>query len=273
MNRRNSEIELQVLICTFGKAGIRRIAEASHPRIPGVEYIVSWQLGDSDGNIPASLQRDDFHILLSDSRGLSHNRNITLDAATAPICLIADDDLTYNPDAFRNIIAVFNADPQLGIAAFRYSGGDGKHYPDHEFDLRRPPKDYYVSSIELAFRRESVLASGIRFDLRFGIGAEFPSGEENIWLHQLLHAGLKGKFFPITIANHEALTTGSRLGADPQFIRTKGSVMRILFPRTWPLRLLTHALRNFRHPEIPTRLYIRSWLAGAKDIKIAKTES
>lgn len=267
MRPENQEIQLQVLICTFGEAGIRRIAEASHPRIPGVEYIVSWQLGDSDGNIPEGLQRDDFRILLSDTRGLSRNRNIALDAASAPICLIADDDLSYDPDAFRNIIEVFKADPQLDIAAFRYSGGDGKHYPDHEFDLRLPPKGYYVSSIELAFRRESVMASGIRFDLRFGIGAQFPSGEENIWLHQLLQAGLKGKFFPITIANHEALTTGSRLGADPEFIRTKGAVMRILFPRSWPLRLLTHALSNTRHPDIPTGLYIRSWLTGAKEIK------
>lgn len=267
MNRRNGEIELQVLICTFGEAGIRRIAEASHPRIPGVEYIVSWQLGDSDGNIPEALQRDDFRILLSDTRGLSRNRNIAIDAATATICLIADDDLSYDPDAFRNIIDVFKADPQLDIAAFRYSGSDSKHYPEHEFDLRRPPKGYYITSFELAFRRKRIAASGIRFDLRFGIGAEFPSGEENIWLHQLLQADMKGKFFPITIANHEALTTGSRLGADPEFIRTKGAVMRILFPRSWPLRLLTHAIRNFRHPAIPTGLYIRSWLAGAKEIK------
>lgn len=270
MRQENQEIQLQVLICTFGKAGIRRIAEASHPRIPGVEYIVSWQLGDSEGNIPEALQRDDFRILLSDSRGLSRNRNIALDAATAPICLIADDDLNYEPDAFRKIIDVFKADPQLDIAAFRYSGGDGKHYPDHEFDLRRPPKGYYVSSIELAFRRESVMASGIRFDLRFGIGAEFPSGEENIWLHQLLQAGLKGKFFPITIANHEAITTGSRLSTDPEFIRTKGAVMRILFPRTWPLRLLTHALRNSRKHALPTSTYIRSWLNGAKEINNRK---
>lgn len=273
MRQENHEIQLQVLICTFGKAGIRRIAEAGHPRIPGVEYIVSWQLGDSEGNIPEDLQRDDFRILLSDSRGLSRNRNITLDAASAPICLIADDDLKYNHDVFRKIIDVFKADPQLDIAAFRYSGGDRKHYPDHEFDLRRPPKGYYITSFELAFRRKRIAASGIRFDLRFGIGAQFPSGEENVWLHQLLQAGMKGKFFPITIANHEALTTGSRLGADPQFIRTKGAVMRILFPRTWPLRLLTHALRNARHPAIPTRLYIRSWLAGAKDIKIENEEN
>lgn len=270
MRPENQEIQLQVLICTFGEAGIRRIAEASHPRIPGVEYIVSWQLGDSDGNIPEGLQRDDFRILLSDTRGLSRNRNIALDAASAPICLIADDDLKYNPDVFRNIIEVFKADPQLDIAAFRYSGGDGKHYPDHEFDLRRPPKGYYVSSIELAFRRESVMASGIRFDLRFGIGAQFPSGEENIWLHQLLQAGLKGKFFPITIANHEALTTGSRLGADPEFIRTKGAVMRILFPRSWPLRLLTHTLRNSRKHALHTSTYIRSWLNGAKEINNRK---
>lgn len=270
MRPENQEIQLQVLICTFGEAGIRRIAEASHPRIPGVEYIVSWQLGDSDGNIPEGLQRDDFRILLSDTRGLSRNRNIALDAASAPICLIADDDLSYDPDAFRNIIEVFKADPQLDIAAFRYSGGDGKHYPDHEFDLRLPPKGYYVSSIELAFRRESVMASGIRFDLRFGIGAQFPSGEENIWLHQLLQAGLKGKFFPITIANHEALTTGSRLGADPEFIRTKGAVMRILFPRSWPLRLLTHTLRNSRKHALHTSTYIRSWLNGAKEINNRK---
>lgn len=48
----NGAIKLQVLICTLGEAGIQRVAKGEHPHVPGVEYLVSWQLPDGDVAIP-----------------------------------------------------------------------------------------------------------------------------------------------------------------------------------------------------------------------------
>lgn len=264
MSQSRDEVKLQVLICTMGAEGIRRVADAGHPRLDGVEYLVCWQLPDADYPVPAELMREDFTILKHASRGLSRNRNFALASASAPYCLIADDDVVYNPQQLPEIIAVFDRDPQLAVATFEYSGSDAKHYPDRRFDLRRAPKGYYVSSIEIAFRHKPIVDADIRFNENFGIGARFPSGEEDIWLHDALKNGLKGEFFPIVIANHNGISTGVRSEGSKQAIVTKGAVFRHTHRFSWPLRMLAHAWRNLLSDNsISTFPYLKLWLNGA----------
>lgn len=259
----NEAIKLQVLICTLGEAGIHRVAKGEHPRVPGVEYLVSWQLPDGDVAIPDELLRPDFKIIKNTSRGLSRNRNLSIAAATAPYCLISDDDLDYFADSIAKIIDIFDKNPELDIATFKYSGADTKQYPDHSFNLSKPPKGYYVTSFEIGFRQKSILRSGIRFNEKFGIGAKFPAGEEDLWIHDLLKKKLKGYFFPITIAHHPGETTGTRRASDPDIIRTKGAVFAHTHPFTWPLRMLTHAIRHCKKYQDKNMIYYcKLWLNG-----------
>lgn len=259
----NEVIKLQVLICTLGEAGIQRVAKGVHPRVPGVEYLVSLQLPDGDVAIPDELLRPDFKIIKNTTRGLSRNRNLSIAAATAPYCLISDDDLDYSADSLEKVIDIFDKNPGLDIATFRYSGDDAKHYPDLSFNLVKPPRGYYVTSFEIGFRQESILRSEIKFNENFGIGAKFPAGEEDIWIHDLLKRKLKGEFFPITIAHHPGETTGTRRALDPDIIRTKGAVFVHTHPLTWPLRMLTHAIRyRKKHHNINMINYCKLWVNG-----------
>lgn len=260
----NESIKLQVLICTLGEAGIQRVAKGEHPRVPGVEYLVSWQLPDGDVAIPDELLRPDFKIIKNTSRGLSRNRNLSIAAATAPYCLISDDDLDYFADNIAKIIDIFDKNPELDIATFKYSGADTKQYPDHSFNLSKPPKGYYISSVEIAFKRSTILESGVIFNEQFGVGAEFPAGEEDLWIHDLLKRKHEGKFFPIIIAYHPGETTGTRCATDPDIIRAKGAVFAHTHPFTWPLRMLTHAWRIHRsESKISASKYLKFWLEGA----------
>lgn len=260
----NGAIKLQVLICTLGEAGIQRVAKGEHPRVPGVEYLVSWQLPDGDVAIPDELLRPDFRIIKNATRGLSRNRNLSIAAATAPYCLISDDDLDYFADSIAKIIDIFDKNPELDIATFKYSGADTKQYPDYSFNLSKPPKGYYISSVEIAFNRNKISETGVLFNERFGVGAEFPAGEEDIWIHDLLKRKLNGEFFPITIAYHPRETTGTRRASDPDIIRTKGAVFSHTHPLSWPLRMLAHVWRNYRSKtKISTYKYLKSWLKGA----------
>ncbi len=265
MKGKNQKIKLQVLICTLGEAGIKRVAAASHPSVEEVEYLVSWQLPERDVPIPEELsKRSDFRIVKNRTRGLSKNRNLALAAASAPICLIADDDLAYEADAFRKIIETFQDNPEIDIATFKYTGTDSKSYPSETFNLSKPPKGYFITSFEIAFRRDKIIESGIKFNEDFGIGGKFPAGEEDIWIHDMLRYGLRGKFFPTAIARHEGATTGIRLAADPELIRTKGAVFAHTHPWTWPLRMLAHAWRyQFKLGRFSMLLqYCNLWIKG-----------
>lgn len=259
--------QLQVMICTYGKNGIERVATANHPQADGVEYLVSWQT-ENDHEIPSALMRDDFKILVSDTKGISVNRNIALANATAPLLLVSDDDVVYTKENLHSVIEAFATYPETDIIAFRYqSAGKNKYYPSAQVPLASPPKGYFVSSIELAFRRDAVKGK-IWFNENFGIGAQFPSGEEDIFLRDSLDSGLKGIFLPVTIASHDNPTTSGRNMMLPSRPLTKGAVFLRLYPHSWPLRMIAHALREiplWRKGLVPSPIsFCINWINGVK---------
>ena len=194
---------LQVLIVAYGREGIDSVASLAHPEVEGVEYLVSWQTADCleltvaapeeiQAAIPAALrEREDFRIFPSDTSGVSLNRNLVLDRASAPLAICSDDDVAYLPEDLHNIIETFNRHPEADFIAFEYRSDTPKRYPSESFDLARPPKGYYIGGPEMAFRLESIRRHGIRFNEWFGIGCEFPAGEEDLFLADCLDAGLK----------------------------------------------------------------------------------
>lgn len=259
-------VDLQVLICTYGEEGIRRVARGSHPAVEGVEYLVSWQASDGV-DVPAALaSRSDFRICRSDTVGLSKNRNHAFFESSAPLLLISDDDVDYREEWLRTVVAEFASHPEADIIAFRYESEIAeKYYPRYEVSLSHPPKGYFMASIELAMRRQSVVGS-ISFNENFGIGATFPAGEEDVFVKDCLDAGLVGIFLPVTIVRHEGTTTSERNLMSPDRPRTKGAVFLRLHPCDWPLRMVAHALREiplWRNGLVPNPLsYCVNWMRG-----------
>lgn len=258
--------ELEVMICAYGPDGISRVAMSCHPRIKNISYLVSWQ-NDGTTGIPKELQRDDFRIITSHTKGLAANRNIALTHATAPLLLIADDDETFTEEGLRSVIESFRQRPEADLIAFRYESKNApKTYPKIPYSLKDRKKGHYISSIELSFRKDSVKGR-FWFNENFGIGATFPSGEEDIFLKDCIEAGLNCLYEPKTIARHDGDTTSGRnlmLASRPQ---TKGAVFLHLYPKDWLLRMLAHAIREipaWRKKLAPSPLsYIINWLKGA----------
>lgn len=189
---------LQVLVCTLGAEGIRRVCASSHPEVDGVRYLVSWQQPDGHVDVPEEIKkRNDFEVVVSATRGLSRNRNVALDAASAPLVLISDDDVGYTAEGLERVLKAFEDRPETDLITMQYeSSGNPKKYVHGEVDLRCNPRGYYATSIEIAFRLWRLRGAGIRFDERFGIGAEFIAGEEQILIDDALRAGMRCRYVP-----------------------------------------------------------------------------
>ncbi len=223
---------LEVQISTYGRDGLERVGRMALPRMDGVRYFVSFQNPDCEPyTVPESLaHRTDVEISEHRSRGLSANRNHALSRGNSDIILIADDDLSYNPQGLQAVIDAFETHPWLDFATFKYSGADAKTYPTESFDLsQREPKGYYVSSIEMALRRESILAD-MRFNENFGVGTpRFGACEDSIFLLNLQrNNNLRGRFFPIVITQHCGPSTGRRR-ATPSVLRAQGAWLRLRY--------------------------------------------
>lgn len=254
---------LQVLISTYGADGLVRVMQSSHPAVEGVEYLMSWQVPDLSIAVPDELlSRPDFRVEKSRTRGLSRNRNITLSLSTAPLLLLADDDVSYTAEALQQILQSFEVYPQADILTFRHKTTEGfvKPYPKGVHPLGKRAKGYYYSSIEIAFRAEKIRGRHF-FNEHFGAGgAEFCCGEEDLFMHELLSSGLTGLFVPIDIGTHQGLSAAGYM-QDVDMIPAKGAVFLQLHPKSWPVYMLAHALRRPRGTRME---YCRLWRQGVR---------
>lgn len=243
-------LTVEILISTLGSEGIQKVASMTLPQLEGVSYLVAWQ--SSDGCvIPPSLgSRSDVRVIANPGIGLSQNRNFALENARGEILVIADDDLSYLPDGILTIREIFAKDSGLDALLMRFRCDTGEYekaYPDQPVILsRRYPKGYYVSSVEIALRRKGK-AEHLRFDELMGIGAPvLKSGEEAIFIHQLIDAGGKVMLYPAVLCVHKGVSTGMSRVKDKGVYRGIGAVTSLLYPFSFPLRFVVMAARGSR---------------------------
>lgn len=238
-------LTLDVAISTYQPEGIERVAKMLSPLLPqeGVKYIVSWQ-EHNDSYIPESLaNRGDVEVYRLEKKGLSNNRNNAIDHCKGDIILIADDDLEYYPDFAEIIRKTFYTNSDLDLATFKIDFLKKKTYPKEDVALFLPfPKKFYVTSMEMAFRRESI--KDLRFWPELGLGSpSMHCGEEEFFLIAAIKRALNCRFINETIAKHPSLTTGA--GISPNILRGQGFIIGVLYPFTSLIRIPLKALRIY----------------------------
>ncbi|MBR1882238.1 MAG: glycosyltransferase [Muribaculaceae bacterium] len=220
---------LQLLISTIDE-GITQVAQMLLPAHPAVSYVVSWQhSGGGECTLPETLRRGDVEVLHLSGRGLSRNRNNALRHATADVCLIADDDCRYTIEGLLAVLRTFADDARLDLASFKMQNASEatKEYPLHSCSLRQVPRGYYPSSVEIAFRRQSVQGR-LRFNENFGLGAPvFHCSEEEIFVHDALSLGLQCHFYPIIVVEHNHPTTDATRATRPGVLMAKWAYLYI----------------------------------------------
>lgn len=230
---------LEILICSLNK-GIVRTDDLLLPPREDVRYVISYQYTDERylDLIPEKLKdRPDVRLYKYHGQGLSANRNLALEKATAELIMFADDDTHIIPEAIDQVFDIFTRHPQLDAAFFRastYTGKSLKNYPDEEFDIVRIPQQYSISTIEMVCRRASVQGI-VRFDERFGLGTKFLTcGEEEIWLIDALRAKLKMRYFPIKTVETSTMLKKSLIYVDAGVQRSRGAFTYYLHgQRAW----------------------------------------
>lgn len=219
---------LEILISTID-AGINNVASMLLEPREGIKYLVSWQHRDEgEYKLPDALVRDDVAVVHLQGVGLSRNRNNCLKNATGDVCLIADDDCRYTHEELSCIALTFATHRSVDVATFK-AHGLLTPYPDKSFNLKEPHKGYHVSSIEIAFRRESVQGK-LWFNELFGLGAPvLHCAEEEVFIHDALEMGLNCVFFPAFVVSHDAPSTSVSRAYDPGILMARGAYLYIAY--------------------------------------------
>lgn len=158
---------------------------------------------DSDSNVK---------MLNTCTIGTSISRNLALENATGDICIFADDDIKYVPDYERILLDSFLEYPDADIITFQIKTPDGSLFKNNYMTSRRWHNQRTVlkcASIEIAFRRESVLNADLKLDLEFGLGSRYRIHDDVIFLSDALKKGLKILYLPIPIVIHPKESSGT----------------------------------------------------------------
>lgn len=164
-------------------------------------------------------------------RGLSKSRNQALLYASGDICLIADDDIIYKDDYERTVIDAFKKIPDADIIVFdttmiNYKGGIERKCIKK---IRRAPKYKNYGSVRIAFKRSSFLKNNIWFNILFGAGAKYGSGEETLVIRDAVKKGLKIYEYPANIADVDYSTSTWFNGYDDEYFYNKGAFLEACY--------------------------------------------
>lgn len=207
------------------------------------------------------------HTINMYDSGLSLSRNKALTNASGDICLISDDDLTYIGNIEQSIQQAFNKYPDVDIITFKISKSNGidyKKYSDQPFyhNMRTLMK---VSSVEIAIRRKAI-NNNLKFDEDFGLGAKYPTGEEVIFLTDALKQGKSILFYPLNIATHPDVSSGSNYNVD-NLAKAKGAMLYRVFSSKSYLLCLAFAIKHHAKTPYTLKEFTRELIGGALEYR------
>jgi len=235
------------------EACLRSLAAAR----PAFTRIVVADQG-SDPSVAALAARHGATHLHLDRRGLSRARNAALARCDEPWRFFPDDDCTVAPDVLLRVGEALARHPRAAFVAARVRTPAGPPVmagmDERERELA-DPRDVLATVMSPGlFVSADALARAGGFDERFGVGAEWPSGEESDLLFRVLGTGARGVYAPAALVTHP----------DPFLVRDEATQRRRAreYGLGWGALFAKHAASDARFATLQRRYETRA-LGGA----------
>ncbi len=255
-------MKFQILVSTVDSRFQQREYTLSAPHL-----IIDQRINSESGS---TLPDNVFEYV---EKGLARSRNHALDLARGEICLISDDDLEYEENIEEIITKAFEENPTADIITFQIETPEGEpfnSYPKESF-WHNKRSIMRVASVEIAFKRDSLEKEHLRFDEYFGLGATFPTGEENIFLSDALDRELKVLYLPIPIVVHPQESSGADFN-DEQLVQAKGAMLQRIFGLKSYAVSLFYAVKKYRLSNFSLIRFYSLMIQGAKQYTALSTK-
>lgn len=219
------------------------------------------------------LQTADQHIRMisTTERGLSNSRNMAIQNANDDICLLSDDDETFETNYEKTILDTFQKLPDADVIAFNVTNKKTRLKP--VIQRLQYLDTLKIASYQIAFRKDSILKNQILFDPLMGAGSGNGCGEENKFLLDCLRKGLKIYYSPDVIATVQPQASTWFFGYDEHFFYQRGATTR--YYMGLPLSIIYAFYyvvfkRSLYRNELKTGHALYYILKGIQDNKIAR---
>ncbi|MBR1930219.1 MAG: glycosyltransferase family 2 protein [Lachnospiraceae bacterium] len=202
-------------------------------------------------------------------RGVGLSRNHSLFRASATISVFADQDIVYDEGYAAKILEAFAGHPEADVLLFNVQAAPGREtYHTERFGRVHWYNCGRYPTYSFAVRTDKIHEHNITFSLLFGGGAKHSNGEDSLFLHDCLKAGLKVYRVPIRIGQEQPGESTWFKGYNEKFFYDRGVLYRHLYgrmARIWALRFVL-AKRKVMCKEIPWREAYRIMVRGIKAV-------
>lgn len=264
---------LEVIVTTMNKNLLTLLKKFYSPE-EDVIFQISHQITDQEENDYLSAvkdfltQRPDVTYHYYFEKGLSRNRNRSMEHSRGDLVLVTDDDIEFKPGAFMKVTEAFKKIPLADIITFKTEFPDGNRYKKYRSGIVKhtPRSSLRVSSFEIAYKRKSIEDMALQWDEDFGLGGNlFTNGMENIFILDAMKLKLKCYFYPETIVIHPFENSG--YDYSEYLVTSKGAVFARMFGKTAYLMNFVYAVKKFQDykDRISFLNFIRLSFKGTKE--------
>ncbi len=159
--------------------------------------IVNQLIGDgapkdiSVGEKSYEFHGHQIHTVTMRDKGVGLSRNTALSHADAEIIQFGDDDIVYDPGYADRIISEFDAHPEADMILFNVKAQAGREtYWNTDYAKVNWRNYGRYPAYAICARLDKIKESGVKYSLLFGGGAPYMNGEDSLFLHDCLKAGL-----------------------------------------------------------------------------------
>lgn len=218
--------DLEILIATMNRKDLSFLEAMFQQPLAAIE--ASILIVNQSQKTVLTSPYEHIRVLNSKDLGLSKSRNLAIEHSNKDLCWILDDDCVVMPDAIQHII---NAHDNVAHSIITFQTEvieNGQLYWDypvneqthHSSSLRS------VLSPEITFKR-ALISKELRFDERFGLGAQFQDSENFVFLNEGLCHGLVLYFVNKTIVKHKRLNSSEEATSE-RLIYARGALAAYL---------------------------------------------
>ena len=208
-------------------------------------------------------------------RGVGLSRNNALLRADADLCLFSDEDIVYDDGAVERIIEGFEQHPEADMLLFNVRVQESRFTYWNSFykRVRRYNCGRYPA-YSFALRTAKMHEKNLTYSLLFGGGAKYANGEDSLFIHDCLKAGLKVYSIPVEIGEEQPRPSTWFFGFDRKFFHDRGVLYHVLYGKlaaVMGFRFLLKNRSNMNSESCPEGLTFdeakKALLSGIRDAK------
>ncbi|MDT0559241.1 glycosyltransferase family A protein [Ichthyenterobacterium sp. W332] len=204
-------------------------------------------INQTSSNALLESSNPNIKVINSFAKGSPASRNLAIKNSTADICLMADDDIVYEPNLKATILSAYQEHPEADFISFEAKNEFNKSqapYPQEGWHSKSSLTTIFTWVI--TFKRDIFSKKSIYFNHHFGVGSTFKGSTEYVFLRNAFDKGLRMYHVPKTIVMHPEESSGRKMGSDNAFYASSARTYRFHgnLSYFWLVKYIFNVLRN-----------------------------